>query len=141
MTQAGQTWQVQDFKTKVGKSDLHGELAFETGGNRPLVKADLASHRLDYADFAGLAPPSKKPEKPKPLDLSALKTADAIVKLRGDEILTPAVALRDVRAEVRLEDGRLRVQPLKVDVGGGRVRTQATLDARAAVRGQCSDRS
>jgi hypothetical protein len=72
-----------------------------------MLKADLASHRLDYADFAGLAPPSKQPpEKSQPLDLSALKTMDAVVKVRGDEILPPVLALRDVRAAVKLQDGR-----------------------------------
>ncbi|MBA2491662.1 MAG: AsmA family protein [Gammaproteobacteria bacterium] len=131
VTRLGQTWQVRDFQANVGESDLHGELAFENGGKRPLLKAHLISHRLDYADFAGLAPPSRKPEKPAPLDLSALRTMDAIVNVRGDEILTPAAALHDVRAAVRLEDGRLRVRPLKVAVGGGTVRAQAMLDSRS----------
>ncbi len=131
VSRAGQTWQVRKFQAKVGKSDLRGELAFDTGGKRPMLNADLSARRLDYADFAGLTPPSKKPEKPKPLDLSALKTLDAMVNVRGDEILTPTVVLRAARAAIRLEDGRLCVQRLKVDVGGGSVRAQASVDASA----------
>ncbi|MBA2410313.1 MAG: AsmA family protein [Gammaproteobacteria bacterium] len=130
---ANGTWRLRDFKATVGNSDLSGKAAFRTGGERPLVTADLVTRRFDYGDFAGLAPPSKpeKKQKPTPLDLSALRDLDAIIKLRGDEIVSPAVALKDVRADVRLQDGRLRVEPIAVGIGGGRIRTQATLDARA----------
>jgi uncharacterized protein involved in outer membrane biogenesis len=127
---AGQTWQVQDLQAKVGESDLRGGLAVETGGKRPMIKADLSSRQLDYADFVGLTSPSKQSqEKPKPLDISALKTVDAIIDVRGDEILTPTLALHDVRAAVRLQNGRLRVHPLSMEAGGGRVRAEALVDS------------
>ncbi|HKF94596.1 MAG TPA: AsmA family protein, partial [Gammaproteobacteria bacterium] len=130
VTRAGQIWRVQDFRAEVGKSDLAGELAFDTGRKRPMLKMDLLTHRLDYTDFAGLAPPSKqKKKKPKPLNLKFLRTMEAIVNIHGDKILAPKIALRDVRAAVRLNDGRLHVAPLSVSIGGGRVRAQALLDA------------
>lgn len=134
ITRTGTVWRLQSLVAKIGETDLKGEAAFEAGGERPFVKADLSTSHFDYADFAGLAPPSK-PEKtskkPKPLDLSSLRSLDAVINLRGDEIVTPAVALKDVRAGVRLRDGRLRVEPLAIGIGGGCVRAQAALDARS----------
>jgi uncharacterized protein involved in outer membrane biogenesis len=130
VTRAGQIWRVRGFRAEVGKSDLTGAIAFDTGGKRPRLKMDLLTHRLDYTDFARLAPPSKqKKKKPKPLNLKFLRTMEAIVNIHGDKILAPKIALRDVRAAVRLNDGRLHVAPLSVSIGGGRVRAQALLDA------------
>ncbi len=123
------TWRLRDFEATVGQSDLQGEAQFHTGDERPLVTADLRTRHFNYADFAGLAPPKKK-QKPAPLDVNALRALDVIVSLQGDEIVTPAAALEDVSADLRLQDGRLRVKPLAIGVGGGRVRALATLDAR-----------
>jgi uncharacterized protein involved in outer membrane biogenesis len=134
VTRVGQTWRAQDLETEVGESDLRGELAFDTGRKRPLLKADLRSQRLNYADFAGLVPSTPKAKqqpKSEPLDLSVLKTMDAIIRVRGEEILAPTVALRDLRLDARLQNGRLRVAPLAVDIGGGRIRGRALVDARA----------
>ena len=131
VTQTAEVWRLRDFEATVGESDLHGEAAFDATGERPLVTADLRSRRLDYGDFADLAPPSKEKQKPKPLDLSLLRALDAIVNVRGDEIITPAVALRNVRTNIRLQDGRLRVRPLSVSIGGGKVSAQAMLDSRS----------
>ncbi|MGI8739923.1 MAG: AsmA family protein [Gammaproteobacteria bacterium] len=126
LTRAGHIWRLKNIRATAGKSDLQGELGVDISGERPTIKADLTTSLLRYDDFANLAAPSKKPQ---PLDLSALGSVDATINLNGDEILIPSVALRHVQAAARLDDGRLRIQPLSFDVGGGRVRAQAILDA------------
>jgi uncharacterized protein involved in outer membrane biogenesis len=128
LTRAGKTWRLQDFRAAVGQSRLQGELAFVPRGERPLIKADLTSSLLRYEDFAKLAPPSKD-KKPQPLDLSVLRAVDAAINFQGAEILTPVLAVRDVRMDARLDEGRLRIEPLALDVGGGRVLAKAVLDA------------
>jgi len=126
LTHTDDVWRLKSLQATVGESSLQGELAFDTRGERPRIEADLTSSLLRYDDFANLAPPSKKPQ---PLDLSALNAVDAIVNIRGDEILTPAVALRDARIDASLDDGRLRIGPFVFDAGGGKVRVHAVVDA------------
>ena len=43
---------VDDFKAKLGKSDVHGKLSIDTGRARPLLSADLTSSLLNLADLA-----------------------------------------------------------------------------------------
>ncbi|HEX2237947.1 MAG TPA: AsmA family protein, partial [Gammaproteobacteria bacterium] len=86
-------------------------------------------------DFAKLTAPKRKPQKPKPLDLKFLRAIDAIVNIHGDKILAPKIALRDVRVALRLKEGRLRVDPFDVGVGGGTVRGKLAVDSSTPIRG------
>ncbi len=131
VVRADEDWHLQNFQARVGKSNLKGEVTIATGGKRPLVKADLTSNLVHYDDFVRLVPPSKEQRQSKPLDLSPLKSMDAVVNVRGDEILTPALTLRDLQVTIELKEGRLRVDPVSLDVGGGRMQVQAVLDARS----------
>ncbi len=126
LTRTGDAWRLERFQATVGASNMQGELALDTRGERPRITADLNSSLLRYDDFAALAPPSKKPQ---PLNLSVLNAVDAIIHFNGDEILAPAIAPRGVQIAARLKQGRLRVERMNFDVSGGRVRAQAVVDA------------
>jgi uncharacterized protein involved in outer membrane biogenesis len=43
---------VDDFKGKLGKSDIHGKLSIDAGRARPFLSADLTSSLLNLADLA-----------------------------------------------------------------------------------------
>jgi AsmA family protein len=49
----GDVWRLEPFSAQVGKSDLRGRLAVNTGGERPKLSADLTTKRLVLADFIG----------------------------------------------------------------------------------------
>lgn len=49
----GDVWRLEPFSAQVGKSDLRGRLAFDTGGARPKLSGDLTTKQLVLGDFFG----------------------------------------------------------------------------------------
>ncbi len=147
------TWRYENFTGVAGDSDLGGTAQIEVGGERPFLKADLVSKRLDFDDLAGFigAPPKtgagesanaeQKAEaaalaaKPTvlpdtPYDLSKLRAMDADVKWKAQRINSPKLPLDDMDAHLKLDDGLLRLEPLNFGVAGGDIRSTIRMDAR-----------
>nr|WP_156899799.1 AsmA family protein [Luteimonas mephitis] len=152
-TRDGNTWRYEGFTGKVGDSDLGGTASVETGGERPFLRADLVSKRLDFDDLAGFiggAPQaggdeSTNPElaalaaqrdaDPKllpdtPYKLEKLRAMDADVRLKAHRINAPSLPLDDMDAHLFLDDGLLRLEPLDFGVAGGDIRSTIRMDAR-----------
>src|SRR5690606_24049506 len=150
---AGNTWRYEGFTGKVGDSDLSGTASVETGGERPFLRAELVSRRLDFDDLAGFvggAPQaggdeSSNPElaalaaereaDPRllpdtPYKLGKLRAMDADVRLQAQRINAPSLPLDDMDAHLFLDDGVLRLDPLDFGVAGGDVRSTIRMDAR-----------
>ena len=147
------TWHYDDFAGKVGDSDLAGDAAVTTGGARPFLKADLRSQRLDMDDLAGFigaAPQSGESTNPelaaraarqkasprllpdKPYELDRLRAMDADVRLKAHRINAPKLPLDDMDAHLFLDNGLLRLEPLRFGVAGGDIRSTIRMDAREA---------
>lgn len=152
-TRDGNTWRYEGFTGKVGDSDLGGTASVETGGERPFLRADLVSKRLDFDDMAGFiggAPQaggdeSTNPElaalaaqrdaDPKllpdtPYKLEKLRAMDADVRLKAHRINAPSLPLDDMDAHLFLDNGLLRLEPLDFGVAGGDIRSTIRMDAR-----------
>jgi len=147
-------WRYDGFTGKVGDSDLSGNASVDTAGERPYLRADLASRRLDFDDlagFVGAAPQQGRGESTNPelaaqharQDASArllpdtpyrldkLRSMDADVKLKAARIEAPGWPLDDMHARLLLEDGLLKLDPLDFGVADGDIRSTVTMDARA----------
>ena len=147
------TWHYDDFSGVVGESDLSGDAAFTTGGERNFLQADLHSSRLDFDDLAGFigAPPDAGGEEATnpelaahaaerraqgralpdhPYELGKLRSMDADVRLQAARINSPALPLDDMDAHLLLEAGLLRLDPLDFGVAGGNIRSTIRMDAR-----------
>ena len=146
------TWHYDAFTGKVGQSDLGGSAAVTLGGDRPALKADLVSKRLDFDDLAGFvggtpdadgealdpelvareqALAAKGRVLPEtPYDLTKLRSMDADVRLRAQRINAPNLPIDDMDAHLLLEAGLLRLDPLNFGVAGGNIRSTIRLDAR-----------
>jgi uncharacterized protein involved in outer membrane biogenesis len=111
------------------------------GCPRSRISLDLTAPLLDLAEFLGTGTSkgtaSKTPAvrggklfSSEALQLGALKALDATADLRADTLVLPtgtrvqALAVRAV-----LGDGRLRVDPLSMELGGGRISGSLRLDA------------
>lgn len=150
----GNAWHYDDFKGKVGDSDLAGDANVDASGPRPYLRANLASNRLDLEDLGGFigAPPGRPavvaasgrllPDTP--YNLEKLGAMDADVRLRAARIVGTRLPLDAMDAHLLLEGGLLRLDPLDFGMAGGNVRSTIRLDARespirvqaqAAVRG------
>jgi len=147
------TWRYENFTGVAGDSDLGGTAQIETGRDRPFLKADLVSKRLDFDDLAGFigAPPKtgagesanaeQKAEAAAlaakatvlpdtPYNLTKLRAMDADVKWKAQRINAPALPLDDMDAHLKLDDGLLRLEPLNFGVAGGDIRSTIRMDAR-----------
>src|SRR5690606_12906801 len=149
----GDTWRHEGFTGKVGDSDLGGTASVETGGERPFLRANLVSKRLDFDDLAGFiggAPQARGDEStnpelealaaqrdadPKllpdtPYRLEKLRAMDADVRLEAQRINAPSLPLDDMHAHLFLDNGLLRLDPLDFGVAGGDIRSTIRMDAR-----------
>ena len=152
----GDRWRFSDMKGGVGDSDLQGELALDTGGQRPKVTADLVSRKLDFDDLATLigAAPATGPgetasaeqkqeakERKKTglilpntrVNLERLRAVDMTVTLDGKHINAPSLPMQDFKAKFLLENGILKVDPLSFGVADGRIEGRVTLNGREDV--------
>lgn len=155
---ASSTWRYDGFTGVGGDSDLAGYAHVTTGGERPYLRADLRSKRLDFDDLAGFvgaapkagggestnpelaAQAAKQAASPRllpdtPYRLDKLRAMDADVRLRAGRINTQKIPLDDMDAHLSLENGLLRLDPLDFGIAGGDIRSDIRMDAReSAIR-------
>ena len=153
LTKKGDVWHYNDFAGKVGDSNLDGDLSYDISGERGFLKADLTSKLLDIKDlggFIGAAPkngsakelsaeqkeqvaeaatsPNVLPDVP--IDLARLRTMDADVKLKATRVNAPNLPIDDLLLGIRLDNGLLKVDPLKMGLAKGDVGGVVILNGR-----------
>lgn len=142
---AGANFSYQGFNGKIGDSDIHGDLGFVAGQPRPKLSGKLVSEQLLFKDLAPLigadsnaeqkarGGASKQPEG-KVLPVEEFKTdrwraMDADVEFTGKRIVhSDKLPLNDLYTHVVLNDGRLKLEPLRFGVAGGKLDTQIDLN-------------
>ena len=148
-----QRWNLVAIRGTVGDSDLEGDVSLELAGERPTVVADLKSKRLDFDDLGVLvgAPPDTQPgetasaaqrqeaaaaaAKPyvlpdKPFNLPDLRAIDTRVRFEGEAVQARMLPLQNLKVELTLQDGKLNVAPMRLELAGGELEAVATLDGR-----------
>ncbi|WP_240606552.1 AsmA family protein [Phenylobacterium kunshanense] len=146
-------WRIENLAGRVGDSDLAGDVSVDTGAERPFLKAELRSTSLDFDDLGplfGAAPKTGpgetvSPEQAviarrmvaqrrlfpdAPLDVSRIRAMDADVSYRALSIRDTPVKLTAGQVRVRLTDGLMRADPVRLDLPQGRVEGQVVLNAR-----------
>ena len=140
-----------DFSGKVGSSDIEGDIAVNPTTVRPLVTADLSSHRVDLADLGGfigsqpgrMSTPNLTPQQKqelaraeaspqllptKPINLPVLKSMDVHLKYRGANIIGKGVPFDRIDTVLDIDDGRIRLAPISLGVGRGQIAGTIDLD-------------
>ncbi len=130
-----------DAAGKVGSSDLEGDLAVDTTAARPVLTADLRSQRVDLKDLAGFigadpgdaskgtkAPPARQADRPTgrvlpdmPVNLPKLTFADVHLKYRAAHIEGRSQPLDNMRADLDIVDGAVKLHPLAFGIGKGQI--------------------
>jgi hypothetical protein len=117
-----------------GANDSRGWITLDLSADRPHLSAELSSQKLDLrplfeksAEKSLSGPPAAKADSKKekffsskPFELEKLKAFDADIKLRGKQILLPALALDDVIIDILLDNGNLTLEPFAFNAGGGK---------------------
>jgi len=137
-------YKIDNFRFNVGDNDLRGQLAFDLTRRHPKVAATLESKKFDLrfllADEADrprvaagqAARPAKRNNRVfsnRPFDLGLFKISDADIKIRADQVFLPRVACDHLILDLKLEQGRLTVDPVKFLVGGGSYDGRLHLDS------------
>jgi len=129
----GDLWRFDDFSGTVGDSDLAGSVSLDVGREQPLMVADLVSEHLELVDLGpliGLNPgeptSGETNEEPParllpdaPLQREQIQKVDARVTFRGERVIAPQLPFRDVELDLDLEDGVLKLTPLRFGLAGG----------------------
>ena len=152
-TQPVGIWQVTLEPSRVGKSDIAGEVSYDKrpvkrgGGARPMLSGKLQSRSLWLTDL-GPAVGKTKLEKPatapagtnagrvlpqRTFDLPTLRAMDADIALAIQTLqLNEADAVRPIaplNAQLRLRDGVLRIDDIAAGLAQGRIEGNMVLDA------------
>jgi uncharacterized protein involved in outer membrane biogenesis len=149
----GETWLFTDLIGTVGDSDLQGRFSVRLDGKLPRVSADLQSKRLDLDDLGGLvgAEPAAGPGETvspeqrqakgerkagsrilpdDPIDAQKLQSFNADVRYRAARVDAGKLPIDGLEIDARIQNGELRLTPLRFQIGKGSVDAQTMLNTR-----------
>ncbi len=138
LTDVERGWSLRDLAARLGGSQVEGEASVLFAGRpRPFLRFDLAAPRVVPSDFGRLF--SARGEGGAPsrswadaeLPTAWLRGAGAEGNLRVERLEGLAAEPAGLRAGIELKDGRLRVQPLRLELAGSVAEGSATVEAAA----------
>lgn len=138
-------WDYEEFDGRVGQSDLRGTLHYASGKPRPKLSGDLASRKLRLADLGPVvgAPSTKQGQKTRQaasgkalpaqrFDTSKWNAMDMDVRFKSDRIERPqALPIEDFSVHAVMDNGVLRLSPLRFGMAKGRLDIEAVVDSGA----------
>jgi len=144
----GPRFRYEQFNGKIGNSDIHGDLGFVSSQPRSKLTGKLLSNQLLFDDLAPLigadsnaeqkarGGASKQPaDKVLPVEefrTDRWRAMDADVTFTGKRIVhSEQLPFNDLSAHVILDDGLLRLEPLRFGVAGGNLDSRIRLDGRS----------
>ena len=138
------TYNLKNMTFKLDKTDLVGDMVINIKGERPAVTATLNSSLIDVTPFQPEKKEEAKPEKTakdakvfssEPLPFETLKTADANLDINAKKIKTRDMDLDNVKLQMSLNNGNLRISNLTTNIGGGSLSMNMALDASSGKSG------
>jgi hypothetical protein len=128
---------LRDVTARLGESRVEGEAsALFAARSKPFLRFDVVAPRVVPSDFGWLgsagggdAAPAAGSLLGAPLPTAWLRRADAEGDLRVERLEGLAAEPAGLRSGVELKDGRLRLQPLRLELAGGAAEGSATVEA------------
>ncbi|MEB5965145.1 AsmA family protein [Comamonas testosteroni] len=137
-------WQYEQFRGKLGQSDLSGDLQYRSAQPRPKLTAQLRSRQLRLVDLGPVigAAPSGSSDKPQPINGKVLPQVrfqtgnwdkmDLDLHYESSHILRPeALPVQNLSVHALLDNGRLSLSPLRFGFAEGTLNLDAHVDSRA----------
>lgn len=157
----GALFRYEKFNGHIGDSDIHGSLVYRQGKPRPSLTGDLSSNQLRMADLGPLiginsGKGSEKTQQAKAqrgeastqpadrvlphdkFDTKSWDVMDADVKFSGKRIEhSNSLPLSDLYTHLQLNNGDLRLDPLRFGMAGGTLNSTIHLEGnRSPMRGR-----
>ena len=139
LSRQGDTWKLSEMQGTLGQSDVAGEATVAVRNARPFVQANVKSHTLNVEQLltvltpthaqASSQPSQTPPEEKAPLAIEPLRALDADVTFQADKVIMPRAKVEALAVHMTLKSGRLHIEPLRFEVGGGTLTSHLTLDA------------
>ncbi|SMF61755.1 AsmA family protein [Allosphingosinicella indica] len=146
LTKEADRWRFTGLKGTIGTSDLAGAMTISMPEDRVRIDADLRSRVLDIIDagpFIGYDPerlaaqgavvqeggrPRMLPDTP--MDISSVRSFDARVVYAANLIRMDGSPISNLGLTLDLNRGLMKISPLTMDVAGGHLASDITIDAR-----------
>ncbi|HET6552007.1 MAG TPA: AsmA family protein [Dyella sp.] len=145
LKRGGSHFTYENFRGRVGGSDLSGNLAFDTGGERSKLSGEVKSQLLKFSDLAPLIgadsnakkqqrgdatpTPSDKVLPVEPFRTDRWRAMDADVNFSAARIeRDTALPINALSTHVVMDNGVLTLDPLDFDMAGGSVKSHLRLD-------------
>ena len=145
-------WSLKGFTGEVGTSDLGGDILFDTGGKRPMLRGEIVSQLLDLEDLSGFIGARKGPqpqdspaEKQKKkasmaaqrnrllpdqeFSVDRLRAMDADIIFTGQSIRNKDLPVKHVVSHTRIDNGLMTLDA-DFSVAGGSINADVTVNAR-----------
>jgi uncharacterized protein involved in outer membrane biogenesis len=155
LNKEGQSWAVSQINGVLGKSDLAGALTFNNTKPVPSLTGKVQSRLLDFEDLGPMiglssdnAPPAMAatvtPGQKRParagrvlpdakLDFARLKAMNANVSWSAAKIVhVKALPLDRMSATIKLDNGLLQLDPLKLGVAGGELAGRLAINSKVS---------
>ncbi len=151
LTKIGGEWRFANLTGIIGDSDLSGNLQISQPNGRLRLVADLASQTADILDIGPLvgyephalatkgaiaaATTQGKHDHPRllpdaPLRIEALNAFDAHLSYHAKTVRAPHLPVSNVALVFDLDHNLLKLSPLTLDLSGGHLASDITIDAR-----------
>lgn len=135
-------WRFDSFSGKVDDSDLHGLLSVDYTTERPMLRAELTSQKLDFHELGGLiglrpksgenvmVPSDKSGLLPQtPLDVESINAIDMDVRFTAERVNARSVPIDSLEMRFIIDSGLVHVEPLEFYVADGHFAGAVTVDA------------
>ncbi|MET1113776.1 MAG: AsmA family protein [Comamonas sp.] len=134
-------WKYEQFKGKVGRSDLAGSLTYTSAKPRPRLEGFMRSEQLRLADLVPVLGTSEaKAQRAKAtggkilpdetFDIGRWNAMDLDLKFDGKHIVgSDKLPIDALSTHAVLKNGVLRLDPLRFDVAKGKFNTVLVLDS------------
>ncbi|MBS7778397.1 AsmA family protein [Acidovorax sp. CCYZU-2555] len=134
-------WKYEDFRGKVGRSDLQGSLAYTSGKPRAKLVGNMRSEQLRLADLVPVLGTSEAKAQQaratgarilpdKTFEIGRWNAMDLDLKFDGKHVISSDnLPIDALNTHAILKDGVLRLDPLRFGVAKGKFDTVVVLDS------------
>lgn len=135
-------WSYNSFKGLVGGSDLSGNVAYDTSGERGYFTGEFVSKSMDVKDLGGFIGQSPSTPKKKATDrvlpdvalnLSRLRATDMDVDFKVGKLKAPSIPFKSMDLHFNLREGLMKIEPMKLALADGTISGKLILDGREDV--------